>query len=76
MASPWATTSISVKNILRVVKAIHEIMKLDEKICSFMIYMVVFGLLAVIVEPEKIKPLAFLLSFFIFGSGKEWINRP
>jgi hypothetical protein len=35
-----------------------------------LIYAVVFILLLVIVEPEKIKPIAYVLAAFIFGSGK------
>lgn len=50
-------------------------MRIDEKLCSLVIYIAVLCLLRVIVEPEKIKPLAYLLSFFIFGSGKERVVK-
>lgn len=56
-------------NYVYLVKALNEILGFSERTCSFLIYLIIFGLLVVIVEPEKIKPLAFLLSFFIFGSG-------
>lgn len=55
--------------LIFLVKALKELLGLHENICSLLIYAVVFVLLLVIVEPEKIKPIAYVLAAFIFGSG-------
>lgn len=52
-----------------IVKSLSELIGVGEDLCSFMTYIVIGIILIVIIEPEKIKPIAFLLSAFVLGSG-------
>ena len=46
-----------------------EVFECEAKLCSSIIFLVCLVLLYVIVEPEKIKPLAYILSLVIIGSA-------
>lgn len=56
-------------NYVYLVKSIEEITGMGSWACSGLVWIVLLFLLKLIIEPEKIKPLAFLLSFFILTSA-------
>ena len=57
-------------NYVYLILALNELLGYSVRFCSLLIYLAVIVILWLVVEPEKIKPLAYVLSAFIFGSGK------
>lgn len=52
------------------VKAFNELTNLGEDLCSFLVYVIIGIILVLVIEPEKIKPVAFVLSIVVLGSGR------
>lgn len=57
-------------NYVYLILALNELLGLSLRLSSTLIFLVNVIILWRVVEPEKIKPLAYILSAFIFGSGK------
>jgi hypothetical protein len=56
-------------NYVYLILALNELLGYSVRFCSLLIYCAVCVILWLVVEPEKIKPLAYILSAFIFGSA-------
>ena len=59
-------------NYVYLILALNELFGFSVRICSLIVYLAVVVILWLVVEPEKIKPIAYVLSAFIFGSGKNF----
>lgn len=58
-------------NFVFLAKALVELTGADYRLVSLMIYGLIFFLLIIIREPEKIKVLAYVIAAFIFFIGRE-----
>ncbi len=56
-------------NYVYLILAINNHFGLSTRLCSIIIYCGIVVILWLVVEPEKIKPVAYVLTAFIFGSG-------
>ncbi len=54
------------------VNALSEIIPFNKHLISLSIWICMALLLLIIVEPEKIKPVAYVLTFIIFGIGNDF----
>jgi len=57
--------------MINIVKSIQEITGFSSSISSTFLYIAMFILLFLIVEPEKMKPIAYFLSVCVFGAGNQ-----
>ena len=60
---------ISLGNYVYLIKALIEITGFDFQLVTLGIYAFMFVLLLIIIEPEKLRNLAFFLAVCIFGSA-------
>jgi len=51
------------------VKSLVELFQITSSLASSLIYLILLFILFVVVEPEKIKPIAYILAAFILGSA-------
>lgn len=61
-------------NYVYLILALNNLFGLSLRLCSLGIYLFVLVILWLVVEPEKIKPVAYILTCFIFGTGKFKFN--
>ena len=57
-------------NYVFLIKALNELFHFTTATSSLIVYIGIFVILILIIEPEKIKPIAYLLSFFALSASK------
>ena len=62
-------------NYVYMILALKELLNWNTRGCSFLIFCALVIILWKVVEPERIKPIAVVLSLVIFGSGKIQVSE-
>jgi glucan phosphoethanolaminetransferase (alkaline phosphatase superfamily) len=61
-------------NYVYLILALKELLNWNTRACSFLVFCVLIIILWKVIEPERIKPIAIVLSLIIFGSGNNFLH--